>query len=80
MHYSQPQERLQQLGLPADDRLQMAEVLKCVPKRELYAHSERMWNDWTNRYVLQFLDRFDVMFEAKHKNLATLQFYQQYLS
>ena len=80
MHYSQPQERLQQLGLPVDEQLNMSEVLAHLPKRELYAHSECMWNDWTNRYVLRFLDRFDVMFEAKHKNLATLQFYRDYLA
>jgi hypothetical protein len=38
-----------------------------------------MWNRWTNRYALQFLDRFDIMFEAKDKNLATLAFYKEYL-
>ena len=38
-----------------------------------------MWNHWTNRYALQFLERFDIMFEAQHKNQATLAFYQGYM-
>ena len=79
MHLSQPQERLQELGLSAERKLEMPEVLRVVPKRELYGHSARMWNDWTNQYVLQFLDRFDIMFEAKDKNVATLEFYARYL-
>ena len=79
MHLSQPQERLQELGLSAERKLEMPEVLSVVPKRELYGHSARMWNDWTNQYVLQFLDRFDIMFEAKDKNVATLELYARYL-
>ena len=79
MHLSQPQERLQELGLSADRKLEMPKVLSVVPKRELYGHSARMWNHWTNQYVLQFLDRFDIMFEAKDKNVATLEFYERYL-
>lgn len=34
-----------------------------------------MWNRWTNDYALQFLDSFDIMLEAKNKNLASLAFY-----
>lgn len=78
MHYSQPPERLQALGFDADHKLEMPALLEQVNKRDLYLHSERMWNDWTNRYALEFLDRFDMMFEAKHKNLATLEFYERY--
>ncbi len=39
-----------------------------------------MWNRWTNEYVTGFLDRFDVMFESKHKNVATLDYYNQYMT
>lgn len=46
----------------------------------MYAHSAQMWNDWTNRYAQQFLDRFDIIFEAKDKNLATLDYYRRYLA
>ncbi|MBA1190913.1 UV DNA damage repair endonuclease UvsE [Pseudomonas entomophila] len=79
MHYSQPPERLQALGFDAEHKLEMPVLLEQVNKRDLYPHSEQMWNDWTNRYALAFLDRFDMMFEAKHKNLATQAFYERYL-
>ena len=80
MHYSQPQEGLQDLGFSQETKLEMDELLKVVPKRELYGHSARMWNHWTNGYVTEFLDRFDVMFEAKDKNLAAAEFYQAYVA
>ncbi|MBD8121424.1 UV damage endonuclease UvsE [Pseudomonas lutea] len=79
MHYSQPQERLQELGFAADAKLEMNALMQVIPKRELYAHSAQMWNRWTNLYVTEFLDRFDVMFEAKDKNLATAAFYEAYM-
>jgi UV DNA damage endonuclease len=78
MHYSQPQEMLQELGFDAEHKLEMEALLPVVSKRDLYAHSVRMWNRWTNEYALKFLDRFDIMFEAKDKNLAALAFYQEY--
>ncbi|HAJ87221.1 MAG TPA: UV damage endonuclease UvsE, partial [Pseudomonas sp.] len=53
-------------------KLEIPELLEQVSKRDLYAHSKRMWNRWTNRYAFQFLDRFDIMLEAKDKNLAAL--------
>ncbi|WP_341957808.1 UV DNA damage repair endonuclease UvsE [Pseudomonas sp. RC10] len=79
MHYSQPPESLQALGFTAEQKLEMEALLQVVNKRDLYLHSDRMWNDWTNRYALQFLDRFDIMFEAKDKNLATEAFYRQFM-
>ena len=79
MHYSQPPERLQELGFAAQQKLEIPALLEQVNKRDLYQHSERMWNDWTNRYALGFMGDFDIMFEAKHKNLATLEFYQRYV-
>lgn len=75
MHYSQPQESLQQLGFDAEHKLEMEALLGAVSKRDLYAHSAQMWNRWTNDYALQFIDRFDIMLEAKDKNLASLAFY-----
>ena len=79
MHYSQPPEALQELGFEPEQKLEMPALLQAVSKRDLYGHSARMWNRWTNEYALQFIDRFDIMFEAKDKNLATLEFYQRYL-
>jgi len=79
MHYSQPPEHLQALGFAAEAKMTIPALLEKVNKRDLYAHSAQMWNDWTNRYALQFVERFDIMFEAKDKNLATQAFYQRYL-
>lgn len=80
MHYSQPPESLQALGFTAEQKLEMDDLLQVVNKRDLYLHSNRMWNDWTNAYALQFTDRFDIMFEAKDKNLAVESFYQRFLA
>lgn len=78
MHYSQPQESLQELGFDAEHKLEMGALLQVVSKRDLYAHSVQMWNRWTNDYALQFLDRFDIMLEAKGKNVASLAFYEHW--
>ena len=80
MHYSQPPERLQELGFAADDKLEMDALLNVVSKRDLYGHSAQMWNRWTNHYALKFLDRFDIMLEAKDKNLAALAFHAQFVA
>jgi UV damage endonuclease UvdE len=79
MHYSQPPETLMALGFAAEEKLEMPALLEKVSKRDLYSHSKRMWNRWTNLYAREFLDRFDMMFEAKDKNLATLDYYREYL-
>jgi UV DNA damage repair endonuclease len=78
MHYSQPQEVLQELGFDAEHKLEMDALLQVVSKRDLYAHSAQMWNRWTNDYALQFFDRFDIMLEAKDKNVAALAFYEHF--
>lgn len=77
MHYSQPQEQLQEQGFDAGHKLLIPALLKQMPKRDLYAHSDQMWNLWTNAYAAQFLARFDIMLEARHKNVATQAFYEQ---
>lgn len=76
MHYSQPPESLIDKGFTPEQKLEMDALLACVSKRDLYAHSKRMWNSWTNRYAQGFLDRFDIMIEAKDKNVASLDFYR----
>jgi len=37
-----------------------------------------MWNTACNEWVLGFADRFDIQCEAKGKNLASEQLYEQY--
>lgn len=47
-------------------------------KQKLRAHSDFMWNTEVNAWALQFLDSFDMMIEAKGKNLASFALYEQY--
>lgn len=43
-------------------------------KAKLRAHSETMWNTAVNEWVAGFRDNFDIMVEAKAKNLASIPF------
>lgn len=79
MHYSQSQEILIDAGISPYHKIDTTEVLNHFNKKDLYAHSNMMWNDWCNRYVLEFLPSFDIMFEVKYKNVALLDFYENYL-
>ncbi len=81
MHYSQSHENILPYLNNTDSFLDIKLLLenKEISKRKLSAHSEMMWNDYTNQYILNFLDYFDIMFEAKHKNLSTIEFYNKYL-
>jgi len=47
-------------------------------KGKLRAHSDMCWNTACNDWALSFWDDFDIMVEAKMKNLASAQLYQQY--
>jgi len=47
-------------------------------KAKLRAHSDYCWNTACNDWVLTFWQDFDIMVEAKMKNLASQQLYNQY--
>jgi len=47
-------------------------------KAKLRAHSDMMWNTACNDWALSFWNDFDIMVEAKHKNLANQQLLEQY--
>jgi UV DNA damage repair endonuclease len=47
-------------------------------KAKLRAHSDYCWNTASNDWVLTFWDDFDIMVEAKMKNLASRQLYNQW--
>ena len=49
-------------------------------KQKLRAHSDMMWNTACNEWVLGFADNFDIQCEAKSKNLASEQLYEQHIS
>ena len=79
MHYSISRE---DVLLDADPsvRPDMDTLLKSgYKKAKLRAHSDLCWNRACNEWALQFWDDFDIMVEAKNKNLANVQLYKQYL-
>lgn len=43
-------------------------------KSHLRAHSDQMWNQASNEWANSFRESFDIMIEAKHKNLAVESF------
>jgi UV DNA damage endonuclease len=42
-----------------------------INKTKIRAHSNQVWNNASNDWVLSFSDSFDIMVEAKHKNLSS---------
>ena len=46
-------------------------------KGKLRAHSDFMWNKAVNEWALSFNDQFDIMVEAKGKNLASFALHDQ---
>jgi UV DNA damage repair endonuclease len=49
-------------------------------KQQLRAHSDFYWNHAVNDWALTFSQNFDIQCEAKGKNLARDQLYEQYVS
>ena len=77
MHYSLCREDLLQsheATLRPDYQGLIAEGYK---KAKLRAHSDYCWNTACNDWALTFWDNFDIMVEAKMKNLASQQLYEQ---
>jgi UV DNA damage repair endonuclease len=61
-------------------RPDLAELLtRGYKKQKLRAHSDFCWNSAVNAWVLGFRDQFDIQLEAKGKNLASEQLYEQSL-
>lgn len=50
---------------------------KGIILRDLRAHSDRCWNNASNAWALSHLEWMDIEVEAKHKNLASTQLYEQ---
>ena len=62
-------------------RPDLAELLaRGYKKQKLRAHSDFCWNSAVNAWVLGFRDQFDIQVEAKGKNLASEQLYEQYIA
>lgn len=80
MHYSLSREDYL-IDHAADNLPNMNLLLETgYKKQKLRAHSDMMWNRVANTWALSFNDQFDIMVEAKNKNLASLALYQQHKS
>ena len=78
MHYSISKEDYLTEHRP-DQKPSMEDLLhRGFKKAKLRAHSDMCWNTACNDWALSFWNDFDIMVEAKHKNLANQQLYQQY--
>lgn len=78
IHYSVSREDVL-VGHDRSVRPDLAQLLDAgYKKQKLRAHSDMMWNDACNEWVLGFADQFDIQCEAKGKNLASQQLYERY--
>jgi UV DNA damage endonuclease len=85
LHYSYfRDEALATAGLGEDMHSQLHDMKSLLSrgakKMKLRAHSDLLPNRATNAWALTFLDNFDIQVEAKAKNLAAEQLYQQSLT
>lgn len=75
MHYSLSREDLL-IDHCANTKPDMDKLLEQgFKKQKLRAHSDYMWNSACNEWAAGFLDNFDIMVEAKAKNLASFGFH-----
>ncbi len=80
MHYSLSRESELKV-MDVETRPDLQKLMESGHKRQkLRAHSDMMWNRAVNLWALGFLDRMDIMTEAKMKNLASYALYQQWIA
>ena len=78
LHYSVSREDIL-VGHDRSVRPDLSELLdRGFKKQKLRAHSDFMWNDACNQWIIGFADNFDIQCEAKGKNLASAQVYESY--
>ena len=76
MHFSQSREDYLDVS-SHHTRPEMALLLKQgYKKQKLRAHSDFMWNNDVNKWAYEFWPYFDVMVEAKGKNIASFALYE----
>ena len=77
LHYSLSREDIL-IDHDSKIRPNLAELLAIGHKKQkLRAHSDFMWNDACNKWALTHLEWADIQVEAKGKNLASQQLYDQ---
>lgn len=75
MHYSQSKEEYFDIKKVANEKLDIKNLLlNDFNKKKLSAHSNMMWNNEINKKTIKFLPFFDIMIEAKNKNLSAIDF------
>ena len=77
MHYSISREDVLQEFDPSVQPNMDTLLESGYKKAKLRAHSDYCWNTACNDWALTFWDNFDIMVEAKCKNLASQQLYAQ---
>ena len=78
LHYSVSREDIL-VGHDRSVRPDLSELLdRGFKKQKLRAHSDFMWNDACNQWIVGFANNFDIQCEAKGKNLASAQVYEHY--
>lgn len=78
MHYSVSREDVL-VGHAVDVAPDMPQLKQAGhTKQKLRAHSDAYWNRAANDYVRPFWDRFDIMCESKHKNIASFALYKYF--
>ena len=77
IHYSVSREDLL-VGHSGSQRPALLPLMETGYKKgKLRAHSDFMWNTAVNEWSLSFLDQFDIMVEAKGKNLASFALHKE---
>lgn len=77
MHYSVSREDYL-TGHRQDVRPDFQQLIETGHKKaKLRAHSDMMWNTAVNEWAGSFRDDFDIMVEAKYKNLASIPFEEE---
>ena len=79
IHYSYSRNEHLPEGFPHDEFPDLKKLLESGHKKsKLRAHSDFYPNETVNAWALSFLETADIMCEAKSKNLASFQLYEQY--
>jgi len=80
LHYSVSREDVL-VGHNTNVKPDLADLLsRGHKKQKLRAHSDFMWNSSVNSWALTFAPDFNIQVEAKGKNLASQQLYEQYIA
>jgi len=80
MHYSYSRDERLPVGFAHDTMPDMKQLLAAgCKKQKLRAHSDYFPNRAVNEWALSFSKDFDIQCEAKAKNLASQQLYEQFL-